>query len=222
MTLSLALTGEDGAAEPTGSMTLAATQVTVPAARDRLGRRSCSTPRVAGPGAYSAVVTATPDDGGGTVRTAVAYQLEPERYDVKVTIKPRERLAQRLPPAGPQRASASRGSSSSARSTPRRTRRPPRSGCRRAPTRTGAISFGLGRGRRERGRRHVRPDLHRVARTPRSCSTRTTAAVRLQGRQAGRRRRGDPRRRLERRRRLHRLHLLRRRRPRLRAAVGAA
>ena len=35
------------------------------------------------------MVTATPTDGGGTVRTAVAYQLEAERYDVKVTIKPR-------------------------------------------------------------------------------------------------------------------------------------
>ncbi len=89
VTLSLALKGEDGAAEPTGSMTLAAPQVTVP------GHGTATVPvlldpTVAGPGAYSGVVTATPADGGGTVRTAVAYQLESERYDVKVTIKPRE------------------------------------------------------------------------------------------------------------------------------------
>ena len=89
VTLSLALRGEDGADEPTGSMTLATTKVTI------AGHGSVSVPVVldptlAGPGAYSAVVTATPDDGGGAVRTAVAYQLEPERYDVKVTIKPRK------------------------------------------------------------------------------------------------------------------------------------
>ena len=46
-------------------------------------------PTIADPGAYSAVVTATPDDGGGTVRTGLAYLLEPERYDVTVTVKPR-------------------------------------------------------------------------------------------------------------------------------------
>jgi subtilisin family serine protease len=88
VTLSLALKGEDGADEPTGSMTLPTKQVTVP------GHGTSTVPvvldpTVAGPGAYSGVVTATPDDGGGTVRTAVASQLEPERYDVKVTIKPR-------------------------------------------------------------------------------------------------------------------------------------
>ena len=88
VTLSLALTGQDGSAEPTGSMTLAADQVTVPA-----GATSSVDvvldPTVARPGAYSAVVTATPDDGGGTVRTGLSYLLEPEMYDVKVTIKPR-------------------------------------------------------------------------------------------------------------------------------------
>ncbi|WP_426565323.1 S8 family peptidase [Angustibacter sp. McL0619] len=86
--LSLALTGESGAAEPTGSMRLAADTVTVPAN----GTASVDVvldPTVAGPGSYSAVVTATPDDGGETVRTGLAYLLEPERYDVKVTIKPR-------------------------------------------------------------------------------------------------------------------------------------
>ncbi|GAA4361918.1 S8 family peptidase [Angustibacter luteus] len=88
VTLSLALTGEDGAAEPTGSMKLAASTLTVPAS----GTASTAVvldPTVAKAGAYSAVVTATVASGGGTVRTALAYQLEPERYDVKVTIKPR-------------------------------------------------------------------------------------------------------------------------------------
>ena len=88
VTLSLALTGQDGSAEPTGSMTLASDTVTVPAG----GTSSVEVlldPTIADPGAYSAVVTATPDDGGGTVRTGLAYLLEPERYDVTVTVKPR-------------------------------------------------------------------------------------------------------------------------------------
>ena len=89
VTLSLALTGEDGADEPTGSMTLATTTVTI-AGHGTVSVPVVLDPTLAGPGAYSGVVTATPDDGGGTVRTAVAYQLEPERYDVKVTIKPRK------------------------------------------------------------------------------------------------------------------------------------
>ena len=89
VTLSLAITGEDGAAEPSGSMTLPTTQLTV-AGHGTAGVPVVLDPTVAGVGAYSAVVTATPSDGGGTVRTAVAYQLEPERYDVKVTIKPRK------------------------------------------------------------------------------------------------------------------------------------
>src|SRR4029078_7007382 len=38
---------------------------------------------------YSAVVTATPDTGAGTVRTGLAYLLEDEAYDVKVTVVPR-------------------------------------------------------------------------------------------------------------------------------------
>ena len=89
VTLSLALTGEDGGAERTGSMTLSATTVTVPAHATSSVPVTLD-PTVAGPGTYSAVVTATPNDGGGTVRTALAYQLEPERYDVKVTVRPRE------------------------------------------------------------------------------------------------------------------------------------
>ena len=88
VTLSLALTGQDGSAEPTGSMTLASDSVTVPAGGTSSVEVSLD-PTVADPGAYSAVVTATPDDGGGTVRTGLAYLLEPERYDVTVTVKPR-------------------------------------------------------------------------------------------------------------------------------------
>ena len=89
VTLSLALTGQDGTDERTGSMTLAATTVTI-AGHAAVSVPVVLDPTLAGPGAYSGVVTATPDDGGGAVRTAVAYQLEPERYDVKVTIKPRK------------------------------------------------------------------------------------------------------------------------------------
>ena len=69
-------------------MTLSSDTVTVPAG----GTSSVDVvldPTIADPGAYSAVVTATPDDGGGTVRTGLAYLLEPERYDVTVTVKPR-------------------------------------------------------------------------------------------------------------------------------------
>ncbi|MFC5175428.1 S8 family peptidase [Nocardioides taihuensis] len=88
VTLALALASEDGTAEPTGSMSLAADQVTVPAG----GTTSVDVvldPTLAAPGSYSGVVTATPSDGGGTVRTAVYYLLEPERYDVTVTVRPR-------------------------------------------------------------------------------------------------------------------------------------
>ena len=88
VTLSLALTGQDGSAEPTGSMTLASDTVTVPAG-ETSSVEVLLDPTIADPGSYSAVVTATPDDGGGTVRTGLAYLLEPERYDVTVTVKPR-------------------------------------------------------------------------------------------------------------------------------------
>ena len=102
VTLSLALTGEDGVGR--------ADRLDDAGARHRSPSRPAAPPRwtvvldptVADPGAYSAVVTATPDDGGGTVRTGLAYLLEPERYDVKVTIKPRAGSQQRLPPARPQ------------------------------------------------------------------------------------------------------------------------
>ena len=97
-------------------MTLSSDTVTVPAG----GTSSVEVlldPTIAAAGAYSAVVTATPDDGGGTVRTGLAYLLEPERYDVTVTVKPRvgtQAVSHQLGLT----ASASRGSSSSAPSTP--------------------------------------------------------------------------------------------------------
>ncbi|WP_393063233.1 S8 family serine peptidase [Streptomyces sp. LN549] len=87
VTLSLVLAGQDGSPEPAGA-SLADDQVTVPAD----GKASVDVildPAVASVGALSAVVTATPDNGGGTVRTGVSYQIEREAYDVKVTIKPR-------------------------------------------------------------------------------------------------------------------------------------
>ena len=87
VTLSLALAGQDGTPVQAGSLSLADDQVTVPAD----GTASVDVildPTVAASGAHSAVVTATPDNGG-TVRTGLSYLLEPEAYDVKVTVKPR-------------------------------------------------------------------------------------------------------------------------------------
>ena len=69
-------------------MSLPTDRVTVPA-KGTASVDVVLNPTVADPGAYSGVVTATPDDGGGTVRTGLAYLLEPEAYDVTVTIKPR-------------------------------------------------------------------------------------------------------------------------------------
>ena len=86
VTLALSLDSEAGTAEPTGSMSLSASTVTVPAG----GSASVDVtvdPTIASAGAYSAVVTGTA--GAQTVRTGVAYQLESERYDVTITIKPR-------------------------------------------------------------------------------------------------------------------------------------
>ena len=86
VTLSLSLTNQDGS--PVGdAMTLADDAVTVPAK----GTASVDVvvdPTVGEPGAYSGVVTA--DAGSGqTVRTVVGYQLESERYDLTVVVKPR-------------------------------------------------------------------------------------------------------------------------------------
>src|SRR5262249_4013462 len=47
-------------------------------------------PTVAAPGSYAGVVTATPAGAGQTVRTAVGYGLEDERYDVTVAVTPRK------------------------------------------------------------------------------------------------------------------------------------
>lgn len=88
VTLDLALTSEDGSAEPTGSMTLTTNHVTLPA-HGKAPVKIVLDPTHTDPGSYSAVVTATPDDGSETVRTGLSFLLEPERYDVTITIKPR-------------------------------------------------------------------------------------------------------------------------------------
>ena len=85
--LSIDLAGQDGSALPAGSMSLTTDTLTVPAGQQR-SLDVVTDPTVGDPGSYSAVVTAT-DTHGGTVRTAVAYQLEPERYDLTVSVKPR-------------------------------------------------------------------------------------------------------------------------------------
>ena len=86
VTLSLDLAGQDGS-PASEAMTLTDSTVTVPAK----GSASVDVvvdPTVEEPGAYSGVVTA--DDGSGqTVRTVVGYQLEHERYDLTVVVKPR-------------------------------------------------------------------------------------------------------------------------------------
>ena len=88
VTLTLTLAGQDGAPVPEGTMSLTNDQVTVPAG----GTASVDVifdPAVAAIGSRSAVVTATPDNGGSTIRTGLSYLLEAEAYDVKVTVKPR-------------------------------------------------------------------------------------------------------------------------------------
>lgn len=89
VTLDLALTSEDGSAEPTGAMTLTKNQITVPA-HGKAPVKIVLDPAHTDPGSYSAVVTATPNDGSETVRTGLSFLLEPERYDVTITIKPRD------------------------------------------------------------------------------------------------------------------------------------
>ena len=172
VTLALALTGQDGAAEPTGSMTLSSDTVTVPGG----GTSSVEVlldPTIAAAGAYSAVVTATPDDGAAPCRTGVAYLLEPERYDVKVTVKPR---------VGTQAASHQLGLSELRRAVGLRaaflrhlTRRPDRdvpAAARYlqppAPSPSGSLGTARRKASSPTSRRSPCP------RTPRSCSTRTT------------------------------------------------
>ncbi len=217
VTLALDLAGQDGSAEPTGSMTLGTKEVTVPAG----GTSSVEVlldPTIAGPGSYSAVVTATPDDGGGTVRTALAYLLEPEMYDVTVTIKPRagsQRVSHQLGLSGygepwiyEQRSFGAEPGTQSATF-----RLPP------GTYATGAISFGLAADGAQEGV---------VSYDPSFTVSKNTEIV-LDENKTGRfdYRVGKPvvddgailRRRLERRGRLHRLHVLRRGRPALRPPV---
>jgi subtilisin family serine protease len=88
VTLDLALAGEDGTPVQDGSMALASDQLVVPAQ----GSASVDVvldPTIAGPGSYSAVVTATRADNQQTVRTAVGYLLEPEMYDLTIRVVPR-------------------------------------------------------------------------------------------------------------------------------------
>jgi subtilisin family serine protease len=86
--LSLDLSGQDGSSVLAGSMSLTAASLIVPAGEQR-SVDVVADPTIGDPGNYSAVVTAT-DEGGITTRTAVAYQLEPERYDLTITVKPRD------------------------------------------------------------------------------------------------------------------------------------
>ena len=134
VTLSLALTGEDGSAEPTGSMTLAADHVTVPAG----GTSSVDVildPTIAGP---RLVLGGRHRDPRRRRRHGPHRAGLPSR--VRALRRHRhhqaaDRLAERLAPGRAAAASATRGSTSSVRSTRRRTTRPRRSGCRPAPTR---------------------------------------------------------------------------------------
>ena len=199
-------------------MTLAADHVTVPAG----GTSSVDVvldPTIADPGAYSAVVTATPDDGGGTVRTALAYLLEPERVRRHRHDQAARRLAARLAPARPQR--LRRAVDLRAALVRRRTRRPDRdvpAAARHLRHRRDLLRPG---GRRRAGRRgQLRALVHRLEEHRDRARREPDRPLRLQGRPAGRRRRRDPRRRLDEWRRLHRLHVLRLGRPALRAAVG--
>ena len=89
VTLDLALAGEDGTPVDDGSMTLASDQVVVPA-HGSADADVVLDPTVAGPGSYSAVVTATRADDQQTVRTAVGYVLEPELYDLTIRVVPRK------------------------------------------------------------------------------------------------------------------------------------
>ncbi len=194
VTLALALTAEDGSPEPTGSMTLPVDHVTVPAK----GSASVDVildPTVADPGAYSAVVTATPDDGGGTVRTGLAYLLEPEAYDVTVTIKPR---------AGSQNVSHSLGLSGYGEPWVYEQRLfDAAPGCpeRDVPSPAGPLLdrghlVRPGRRRGEGGRRHLRAVLHRGSEHRDRARREPDRALRLPGRPSRRRRRRHPRRRL--------------------------
>ena len=191
-----------------------------PGRRHRPRSTSSSTRRSPAPAPTRPSSPPPPTTAAARCAPALAYLLEPERYDVKVTIKPRAGSTQRLPPARASAASASRGSTSSARSTPRPTRRARPSGCRRAPTRTGAISFGLAADGAKEGVVTYDPSFTVSKNTEIVLDENETGrfdykvdrpvvndgAILDVGWNDGRR--------------LHRLHVLRLRRPPLRAAVG--
>ena len=88
VTLALTVGTEDGSSTVPG-VTLGEDHLTIPAG----GQASVPVtldPTVEPEGAFSGVVTATVEGGSGkTVRTFVAYYLEPERYDLTVQITPR-------------------------------------------------------------------------------------------------------------------------------------
>jgi subtilisin family serine protease len=88
VTLDIAVSSQDGVAAPPPGVSVSTSQVTVPA-RGQASVDVTVDPTVAVPGAYSGVVTATPVGGGQSVRTAVGYVLEAERYNVTVVVQPR-------------------------------------------------------------------------------------------------------------------------------------
>ena len=88
VTLSLDVTSEDGSSAVPG-VGLSADHITVPADGQATVNVTVD-PTVETDGAYAGVVTGTSAAADHqTVRTAVGYYLEPERYTLKVVIKPR-------------------------------------------------------------------------------------------------------------------------------------
>jgi len=87
VTLALGLAGEDGSAAPVG-VTLAADRLTVAAGATSSVAVTVD-PTVGAIGSYSGVVTASVVGTSQTVRTAVGYVLEDERYNLTVTVQPR-------------------------------------------------------------------------------------------------------------------------------------
>ena len=88
VTLALAVSSEDGSSAVPG-VGLSADHITVPADGQATVDVTVD-PTVETEGAYAGVVTGTSEGADHqTVRTAVGYYLEPERYTLKVVIKPR-------------------------------------------------------------------------------------------------------------------------------------
>jgi subtilisin family serine protease len=88
VTLSLSLVNEDGTAVDLPGVTLAASQVVVPANANASVDITVD-PTAAATGSYSGVVIATPDNGGNDVRTAVGFTIESEHYDLTLNLIPR-------------------------------------------------------------------------------------------------------------------------------------